>query len=623
MLPHHPALRKAAAALLAFVVALTTFAAVVVQAPAAGAAGPSTIVLDGHGWGHGRGMGQYGTYGYIIDHGWTAAQVLDHYYGGTHAGTAAQAASRPVDPAQVRVNLVAMNDKTDVKVEMGPGSTPGLTGATGHTVPQSAKAIWLYRSGSIWKIRWSASGCGGPWTDSNGGSAQVTVSVYTGTAPMTLCRPDGVRRTYPGAIRAFYDGTKTRTVNITSAEEYLRGVVPNEMPASWGNVTLDPLKVQSIAARSYLLAGDTRHTTPGGLYADTCDTTMCQVYDGYATNGVAETDSRTDAAIAQTAGQVRLHDGSNQIARTEFSSSTGGYTAGGTFPAVVDAGDDTSINSRHDWRLTKSVAPLEAQCGGDFLRLDITSRNNLPPGDGRVKTAKIVCANQTVTRTGDQIRQYLGLYSDWFSVSCGLEDTYVDATYQLFVGRSANTSERSYWCPVVRSGNRAALTGALAVSDEWAGVQIDGLYRKILGRPADADGRAYWLGRVRAGFHIEDIAAYFYGGPEYFARSGSTNVGYVERLYLDLLGRPADASGRNYWVDLLNRGVLTRSAVAENYYASIESRRSRVDGLYRQILGRPADAGGLAYWSQQLLTLGDVSLAAWLAASQEYFDRVT
>ncbi|MFK7919949.1 MAG: SpoIID/LytB domain-containing protein, partial [Ilumatobacter sp.] len=45
------------------------------------------IVIDGVGNGHGRGMSQWGAYGYAVDHGWEWDQILDFYYGGTIAAT--------------------------------------------------------------------------------------------------------------------------------------------------------------------------------------------------------------------------------------------------------------------------------------------------------------------------------------------------------------------------------------------------------------------------------------------------------------------------------------------------------------------------------------------------------
>ena len=44
---------------------------------------PSSVTFAGHGYGHGRGMGQWGAYGYAVDHAWSWTQIVDHYYGGT------------------------------------------------------------------------------------------------------------------------------------------------------------------------------------------------------------------------------------------------------------------------------------------------------------------------------------------------------------------------------------------------------------------------------------------------------------------------------------------------------------------------------------------------------------
>ncbi|WP_420450852.1 SpoIID/LytB domain-containing protein [Ilumatobacter sp.] len=81
--------RALAAARSAIVVAVVAVASVV----AGGATGRSTteaasdrvvaIVVEGTGYGHGRGMSQWGAYGYAVDHGWGWQRILDHYYGGT------------------------------------------------------------------------------------------------------------------------------------------------------------------------------------------------------------------------------------------------------------------------------------------------------------------------------------------------------------------------------------------------------------------------------------------------------------------------------------------------------------------------------------------------------------
>ena len=58
-----------------------------VVAPSTAAAAEVVVTLDGAGNGHGFGLSQWGAYGYAVDHGWSAAQILDHYYNGTVAGS--------------------------------------------------------------------------------------------------------------------------------------------------------------------------------------------------------------------------------------------------------------------------------------------------------------------------------------------------------------------------------------------------------------------------------------------------------------------------------------------------------------------------------------------------------
>lgn len=205
----------------------------------------------------------------------------------------------------------------------------------------------------------------------------------------------------------------------------------------------------------------------------------------------------------------------------------------------------------------------------------------------------------------------------------GQADRYLDAVYQLFLGRPANGGEHSFWSAPVAGGDRVSLTRALSVSDEWAGTRVGALYRTVLGREAESSGRVNWVRAIAHGMRLESVASGIYGSQERFNLSGGTNRGYVEGLYRDILGREADAGGRSQWVGLLDRGQLSRTGVADAFYASVESRTARVTGLYQEILGRAPDAGGLAHWMREVTRLGDVALAATLASSQEYWNRAS
>ncbi|MHB0874577.1 MAG: SpoIID/LytB domain-containing protein [Anaerolineae bacterium] len=85
----------------------------------------------------------------------------------------------------------------------------------------------------------------------------------------------------------------TGAVEVMELEQYLRGVVPAEMPASW---PAPALAAQAVAARTYTLAAiaSPRHSARG---ADLCDSTCCQVWR-------AGTYEASDAAVRETVGEV-------------------------------------------------------------------------------------------------------------------------------------------------------------------------------------------------------------------------------------------------------------------------------------------------------------------------------
>lgn len=201
----------------------------------------------------------------------------------------------------------------------------------------------------------------------------------------------------------------------------------------------------------------------------------------------------------------------------------------------------------------------------------------------------------------------------------GSRARYLDGLSRLFLGRSIAPEDAAYWDGwLTFRGGRRAVAIELARSPEWAGQSIEGMYSDVLGRPADAAGLGYWLDRVAEGMAIQDIGVYFYASGEYVTESGSTGD-YVERLYDRLLGRPSDAAGRAYWVDLLESGRGRPGDVAAAFYSSTESRSRRVTALYQRVLGRGPDEAGSAYWVQRLGEVDDVILAAELAVSDEFY----
>jgi SpoIID/LytB domain protein len=366
--------------------------------------------LRGHGWGHGRGLGQYGALGYAVNSGWTGAQILNHYYSNTTAGT--------VDPNSIVTVRITERDAKSTIVTQEKGHL--FTSA--DPTPTARQALRVDRVGSNTFQVYDGPGCAGPWT-ARAGTIAGPVRIYPQvvnddrTEMLQLCQATGTRW-YRGDMRATEDTTGSqRTVNVVGLDSYVRGVVPRESPASWGDLGggkgMQALIAQAVAARSYAWAGNKYPP-----YAKTCDTTTCQVYGGRAvqtSSGFTNLeDPRSDSAVAQTAGGIRLLNGAP--ASTEFSSSTGGYTAGGVFPAVIDEGDAISSNPNHTWTTSIPLATIESYYGkGSFSSANVTSRNGLGEDGGRVLNIRLNFSGGSVDASGAAFASAFGLKSSWFT----------------------------------------------------------------------------------------------------------------------------------------------------------------------------------------------------------------
>ena len=119
---------------------------------------------------------------------------------------------------------------------------------------------------------------------------------------------------YHGALEVVQNGNKEGfyLVNLVEIQEYLKGVVPNEMPVSFG---LEALKAQAVAARNYVLTPRTQAYKEFNVV----DSVASQVYFGANT----EEDLAT-RAVMETDGIVALYN--NELILALYSSTAGGYT---------------------------------------------------------------------------------------------------------------------------------------------------------------------------------------------------------------------------------------------------------------------------------------------------------
>ena len=336
---------------------------------------PSTVVFTGHGWGHGVGLGQWGTYGYAL-HGWTYAQILAHYYPRTTLGSA--------PGATVRV-LLADGVK---RVTLASASALHVIDGAGTSVTLGAGKLTLT-----------------PTLTVNGEQLVSPLLVKPGPAPLQVGTTP-----YRGRLRVILVGKTLQVVNVVGIEQYLQGVVPSEVPSTW---PVQALQAQAVVARSYALAQLTTVVTASNfdLYADT----RSQVYGGIP----AETPSG-DQAVQDTIHQVVLYDG--QVATTYFSASTGGRTVsaaeafGKPTPYLLSVPDPYDTYSPyHDWGPVlydaRAVAKAVGLPGQTLVDLQATAGPS-----GHVARVTAVGSTSQVALTGNALRTDLGLRSSWFAV---------------------------------------------------------------------------------------------------------------------------------------------------------------------------------------------------------------
>lgn len=153
--------------------------------------------------------------------------------------------------------------------------------------------------------------------------------------------------------------------------------------------------------------------------------------------------------------------------------------------------------------------------------------------------------------------------------------------------------------------NRLQLAGSgFGKSEEHYRDFITKAYARFLDRAPDENGFKYWVTLMQLyetsnhaeGLRQEQIEAGFINAPEYKGRYGGTaGQQWIRGIYNDLLGRPAEQAGVDFWMGQLAAGV-SPAQVALGFTASDERLRNRVTDTYRTLLDREPDAPGLAYW---------------------------
>jgi stage II sporulation protein D len=222
---------------------------------------------------------------------------------------------------------------------------------------------------------------------------------------------------YRGSFNLNKKGTSIEVINNLDMEDYLRGVVPSEMPASWPK---EALKAQAIAARSFAATS-----------MNLSSTASSQVYRGYTGE-----DARTNIAISETTGLVAKYEEKPIMAF--FFSTSGGKTAnygdvwndyGKSYPYYKSVIDNYEVSPYSNWTETFPASAILNSFGfnsSNTKLLDITLVKKGVNGEVGGVTVQTTVGSKTITGNESKIRglfplqnsaYYNLLYSNWFTLT--------------------------------------------------------------------------------------------------------------------------------------------------------------------------------------------------------------
>lgn len=215
--------------------------------------------------------------------------------------------------------------------------------ASGYSVPVNvnSSSVKITKEGNLFRIyldgELKARNLSGP----------ITISSVNGgvTEPVGIKRK-GKQATYRGIMElvgSTKEPDKFAIVNVLSLRNYLKGVVPNEMPVKFG---LEALKAQTVAARNYAIAPRVKAYEE----FDVCDSVACQVYFGAGTEAPL-----SNRAVEETNGIIAADNKNNPILAL-YSSTAGGYTESYEF-AFSDP--KTKAFPSHDIHYLRAVPDYE------------------------------------------------------------------------------------------------------------------------------------------------------------------------------------------------------------------------------------------------------------------------
>ena len=328
----------------------------------------------------------------------------------------------------------------------------------------------------------------------------------------------GKLNTYRGQVEFLRAaGSDMTIINVLPMEEYLYGVVPNEIE-SFSNA--EALKAQAVAARTYAYLNLTK-TSKSNAHLNygfnLCNDIHCQVY-----KGMGSENAFTNAAVDETKDMVITYEGS--LIEAVYSASSGGRTedasnvwGGAPYLKSVEDKYESGKSPKYNWTLTFTADEISQKLKnyniGNVTGIEITKLSDA--GRPIEILVKGTLKPEGIKFTKDGCRTFLGLYSQWYTVTTNSDVTVLvdgkeekkqlgELTIVTADGEAKSTG----------SGEKLTIVGAEGQTAEVTSAPTEYIFTGKGYGHAVGMSQEGAKGMADAGFKFDEILTHYYTGTQ-------------------------------------------------------------------------------------------------------------
>jgi hypothetical protein len=178
------------------------------------------------------------------------------------------------------------------------------------------------------------------------------------------------------------------------------------------------------------------------------------------------------------------------------------------------------------------------------------------------------------------------------------DQTFLELVYRQEVGRAAGPDDLAAWLPILQGpGGRAAVVDGINHSAAATERRVVGWFQRYLGHTPVGGQELGFVNRLLQGQSEETVLADLLASDENFKLAGGTDAGFVQRLFTQLLNRPARPDEVSLYTGTLLPQV-GRAGAAWLALTSLDHRRLAVAEEYQTLLHRTGlGLADLDYWA--------------------------